>query len=170
MTGSSQRIGKESLGYGVIAGFIFAFAEIVASTWTGRPPLMPFRMFASIVLGPAALDAVTIGTAMLIGSGVHVLLSATFGSIYGVLIAGKSEETKRGVGPQTLLGILYGFALWFLNFQLIGRVACPWFLRAPQSLQAMLHAIFYGLPLALMYSAAERRVPPAHRPQTPLMP
>jgi hypothetical protein len=47
--------------------------------------------------------------------------------------------------------------VWFVNFQIIARVLYPWFLGAPQFLQAVMHGLFFGLPLALIYAASERR-------------
>lgn len=158
MAEATKRGAKEGIGFGLIAGVIFAMMEIAGAAAMGNPPLMPIRMFASIVLGEAALETVPMGSALLVGVVVHLALSALFGLIYGLLNARTSTATQTQWGRQAGLGLLFGLALWLVNFQIIARVLYPWFLTTPQFLQALMHALFFGLPLGLMYAAAERRV------------
>ena len=94
-------------------------------------------------------------------------LSAAFGLIYCLITARTSETTKRSWGTQAGIGALYGMALWLVNFQIVARIAYPWFLDAPQTAQAMLHALFFGLPLGLAYAGAGRRLRPIRRAPTP---
>lgn len=157
MAGAYVRGAKEGLGYGVIAGIVFAFAEMLASVVMGNTAFMPFRMFASVVLGQDALDATPLGTALLAGTLVHLALSAAFGALYGVILAQLSPRSQTSSARQIGMGLLYGAVLWLVNFQIIARLAYPWFLGAPQLLQALLHALFFGLPLGQMIAGAERR-------------
>jgi hypothetical protein len=155
-----QRRGlKEGLLYGLVAGAIFAVAEIAAAAMMGDPALMPIRMFASILLGEAALAEVTLGAAVVVGLLVHFVLSAIFGVTYGAIVNGVLSPTTRGsMGAQTAIGLGFGAVLWLVNFQIIGRLLFPWFLMAPQFAQLVLHAVFFGLPLGLMFAASERRM------------
>jgi hypothetical protein len=157
MTSATKRGVKEGIGFGIVAGVIFALMETVAAAGMGDPPLMPFRMFASIVLGEAALETIGTGTAFLVGSIVHLVLSGVFGLVYGVLNSRLSVEARTAWTSQAGIGLAFGAVLWLVNFQVIARIAFPWFLMAPQFAQLMLHALFFGLPLGLMYAAAERR-------------
>lgn len=157
MRDATRRGIKEGVAFGLIAGAIFGGIEIIAASMMGDPPLMPVRMFASTVLGEAALADTSLGTAVIIGFIAHFALSSIFGVIYGAANARFSLSTETSYGRQAALGLLFGAALWLVNFQVIARVLYPWFLTAPQGLQLMLHALFFGLPLALMYAAAERR-------------
>ena len=154
MTGKAKRGSKEGLGFGVIAGIIFAVAEVVAASILGNPLLTPFRAFASILLGQSAMQAASV---VVLGSIVHLVLSGVFGLIYGLINAGFSPRTETSWGRQIGVGLAFGAAVWLANFQIIARIGYPWFLTMPQFAQLVIHALCFGLPLALMYVAAERR-------------
>lgn len=158
MTEQAKRGLKEGVRFGLIAGIIFGIMEVIGAAVMGDPALMPIRMFASVVLGQAALETVAAGTVLIVGIIVHLALSAGFGLVYGLVNSRLSIETQTNWARQAGIGLLFGAALWLVNFQIISRVLYPWFLMAPQFLQMMMHAIFFGLPLGLMYAGAERRV------------
>jgi uncharacterized membrane protein YagU involved in acid resistance len=162
MASENRRSVGEGITAGLIAGVIFAVVEIVGAAMMGNPALMPVRMFASVVLGQGAMEG-PLGVPLVVGTIAHLALSAVFGVIYGLLSARASEATKTSFGRQAGLGILFGLAVWLVNFHIIARVLYPWFLGTPQFLQAMMHGLFFGLPLALVYAASERRVH-AHAP------
>jgi hypothetical protein len=167
MTSATRRGIKEGIGFGIIAGILFAIMEVVAAAGMGDPPLMPLRMFASIVLGSAALETVGMGTAFLVGSLVHLVLSGVYGLVYGVVNARLPTKTRTGWASQAGIGLAFGAVLWLFNFQIVARILFPWFLMAPQLTQLLLHALFFGLPLGLMYAAAERRVHHGRRVPSP---
>lgn len=158
MNESTRRGIKEGIGFGLIAGMIFGVMEVVGAAMMGNPPLMPVRMFASTVLGEQALMQTSAAIAIPVGLIAHFLLSAIFGAIYGVVNARLSTATETSYARQAGIGLLFGVGLWLVNFQIIARVLYPWFLTTPQFLQMAMHAMFFGLPLALMYAASERRV------------
>jgi hypothetical protein len=155
-SGTRRSIG-EGIAAGLIAGVIFAVVEIAGAVMMGNPALMPVRMFASVVLGQGAMEG-PLGTPLVVGTIAHLGLSAVFGIIYGLFSGRLSGATKTSFGRQAGIGILFGLALWFVNFQIIARVLYPWFLGAPQFVQAVMHGLAFGLPLALIYAASERRV------------
>lgn len=157
MAEETRRGIKEGIGFGLIAGVIFAIVEVVAAGAMGDPPLMPLRMFASVILGQAALETFSVATAVVVGGITHLVLSAIFGLIYGLINSRLSAETQTGWAWQSGLGLVFGAAIWLVNFQVIARLLYPWFLTTPQFLQMLMHAMFFGLPLGLMYAAAERR-------------
>lgn len=163
MNVESKRGLKEGIGVGVAAGIVFALAEVVVSAIQGVPALTPFRMFASIVLGGEALTATSLGVAFVVGALVHLAISAFYGLIYGAMASSLSVDKRESYGTEAFLGAGYGLAVWFVNFQIIARIGYPWFLDTSQLLQAILHAAFYGAPLAIFYAGAERR---AHVPTT----
>lgn len=156
---TTKRSIYEGIGYGIVAGIIFGTTEIVASAIMGNPAVMPLRMFASVVWGQAAMSTPSVGSVILVGGLAHLALSAIFGGIYGLGDALFSAQTRKSYGIQIVYGLLFGIALWFVNFQIIARAAYPWFLDAPQGLQLAMHAVFYGLPLGIMYAASERHAP-----------
>lgn len=158
MKESTRRGIKEGVGFGLVAGAIFAIMEMIGAALMGDPPLMPVRMFASTVLGEQALTETPLGTAVVVGIVAHFALSAIYGLIYGAINGTFSAATETSYGRQAGLGLLFGAALWLINFQIIARILYPWFLMTPQFLQMAMHAVFFGLPLGLMYAAAERHV------------
>ncbi len=162
MASENRRSVGAGITAGLIAGAIFAMMEIVGAAMMGNPALMPVRMFASVVLGQSAMEG-PLGTALVVGTIAHLVLSAVFGVVYGLFSARLSEATKTSFGRQAGIGVLFGLVVWLVNFQIIARVLYPWFLGAPQFLQAMMHGLFFGLPLALIYAASERRIH-AHAP------
>lgn len=165
----NRKILKEGAGLGLIAGLLFAIVEMLASAAMGAPAWMPLRMFASVVLGQDALTTTSLGTAVVVGTITHLVLAALFGFIYGLLCSGLSSESRTNTARQSALGLLFGTALWLVNFQIIARLAYPWFLDTNQVAQWLMHALAYGLPLGLMLAGSERRVlrvRPAATPRT----
>lgn len=160
MTNAVNRGVKEGILFGLITGALFAIMTVTSAAMTGDSLFSPFRMFASIVLGQVALESLEslpAGAIFCVGSIVHFVLSAAFGLVYGAVNARFSAETQTHWGRQAGLGLLFGVVLWLVNFQIIARIFYPWFLMTPQFLQMSLHALFFGLPLALMYAGAERQ-------------
>ena len=114
-------------------------------------------MFASSVLGKAALTETPPAVAVLVGLLAHIVGSAVMGIGYGLLSSRLSRGSRRSFGVQAALGMAYGIGLWLLNIQILGRAFVPWFLETSQVQQILMHALFFGLPLGLLSAAAERR-------------
>jgi hypothetical protein len=85
-----------AIGFGLVAGLIFALAEVVLSVLMGGPPLQPFRVFASVVMGQAAFVPVSVGSVFLVGLIVHLILSGFYGLIYGAIIVRLSLAVQSG--------------------------------------------------------------------------
>jgi hypothetical protein len=144
--------------FGLAAGVVLALAEVVLAVAAGDSPLRPVRMSAGVALGPPAFTPqVSVGTALLVGLGVHFALSAVFGLLYSVLEAMLPVDGRGQWEFQAPVGMLFGIFLWMVSFQFVGRGYYPWFLDVPQFPQIVLHAVFLGLPLAMLFTAAERR-------------
>ena len=58
---TTKRSFYEGVGYGVVAGIVFAIAEVIGALAMGMPPLMPVRMFASIAMGESAMMSENLG-------------------------------------------------------------------------------------------------------------
>lgn len=158
-----SRSTKEGLGFGLVAGVVFAIAQVVATVIDGEPATLAFRRIASVVVGLAAFELPT-GTAIAFAMLGHLFLSAIYGLFYGAYNSALTLPTRRSLARQAVVGPLYGVMLWLVNFQVFARYRYPWLLEQPQLPQAFLHAVFFGLPLGLLYATAERRVVPAQRP------
>lgn len=158
MSDDTRRSINEGVRFGLIAGLIFGLMEIVGAIVMGDPALMPLRMFSSVVLGQEAMMETGLGTAVVVGLIAHFAISALYGLIYGLVNARFTAGRERTrYGSQAWIGLLFGLGVWLVNFQIIARFLYPWFLGTPQVLQAVMHAVFFGLPLAVMYAAGERR-------------
>ncbi|WP_164019206.1 hypothetical protein [Pyxidicoccus trucidator] len=144
--------------FGVAAGLVLALAEVVVAVATGDSPLRPVRMAAGLALGPPALTpAVSAGTALLLGGGIHLALSAVWGLLYSFLDAMLPPDGRGRWEFQSAVGLLFGIFIWLVSFQFVARGYAPGFLEVPQFPQIVLHSFFLGLPLAMLFTAAERK-------------
>ncbi len=131
---------------GVLAGAVFIFFEMVVAKSMGMEAAGPLRMIAAIVLGREALpEQATVGlpTAEAVGFVVHFVLSAVFGAIFGAIAGSVGVlRTNRWV----LLGaaVIFGLALWIVNFYVIGNIFFPWFTATSPLVQFFAHGFFYG--------------------------
>ncbi|MFL5347505.1 MAG: hypothetical protein ACJ8AT_22190 [Hyalangium sp.] len=145
------------LGFGLVAGVVFALAECVASLAGGQGVLTPVRFAASVLLGASALADQPLGLTVVAGLAVHLGLSASFGLAYSLVDARLSPELRPKVAHQTAVGMLFTIGVWLVTFQFVGRGYYPWFLGPSQFFQLVMHALFYGVPLGLLFALAERR-------------
>ncbi len=144
--------------FGVAAGVVLALAEVALAGAMGDSLLRPVRMSAGLLLGPPALTPeVSAGTALLLGMGVHLALSAVWGLLYSFLDAMLPPDGRGRWEFQAAVGMLFGIFIWLVSFQFVGRGYAPTFLEVPQFPQIVLHAVFLGLPLAMLFTAAERK-------------
>jgi hypothetical protein len=144
--------------YGLLVGVFFALMEMIGAAAMGAPPLSPWRAFASTVLGRAALDRTPLAIALIVGIIAHFTLSAIYGGVYAVGNQRLSQETRRSWGREAALGLIFGILLYVINFQVFARILYPWFRQANQPWQFVLHTLFFGLPLALLFTADARRM------------
>jgi hypothetical protein len=148
---------KNGLLFGLLAGVVFALAECVASWVAGQGVLLPVRYAASMVLGARALTETPLSVVLAVGLGLHFAFCAFLGLAYSLIDARLSLELRPSVAHQTAVGMLFGIGVWALTFQFMGRGYFPWYLEVPQFSQMVLHAVFFGAPLGLLFATAERR-------------
>jgi hypothetical protein len=167
MAESIRRAVREGLEFGVCAGLVFVVADIVAAVIQFQPVFYPLRQIAGAVAGSAepVIREMPTGAVVLSGIVVHLVLSALFGAVYGLVNAGFSDRTQTRWDRQVVIGLLFGTAVWAVKFQLLARYVYPGLFdnRQVQFLQLVLHTFFFGLPLALFYTSAERRLRPLRR-------
>jgi hypothetical protein len=156
---SVRRSGAEGAWFGLVAGVLSAMAAALMATFAGYPPPLPLQLFASLLLGRAALDPATAGAAVMVGLLIHLGLSALFGLGYGLLNVRLPSALRRRWRYQAAVGLLYGLGLWVVNIQIVARLLYPWFLALPAIGPASLHLLCFGLPVGLCYASAEQRGP-----------
>jgi hypothetical protein len=106
METKTRRSVREGITAGIIAGVMFAMMEILGAAMMGRPALTPVRLFASVVLGRAAMEG-PLGTALVVGTMAHLALSAVSGIAYGLVSSRLSEANRTSFGRQAGIGILF---------------------------------------------------------------
>jgi hypothetical protein len=119
--------------------------------------VMPLRMIGAMALGPAALESgYALEVAAMTGVIVHMILSVVFTGIFAAIVspiapatAGELLSTPRGL---ILAGIVFGIALWLVNFYIVAPVAqWTWFPERTNPLvQFLAHAFFFGAPIGWM--------------------
>ena len=159
----NKRVAIEGIGFGVIAGVVFLAAQMLASAVTSAAPFDPLRWDASIVLGFHALDS-SLGSTFLAGLAVHLVLSGVYGLLYAELEARLPAEPRRHYGIQAGIGVVFAALLWVINVAVIAHALLPWFVTAAPLTRLVMQAVFFGAPLGLMFTAAERRTPLVVRP------
>lgn len=142
---------------GVVAGIVFILFEMIMAAILGDGFFAPLRMIGAIVLGPdALLPTYSVTVAALVGIVVHLVLSGTFGLIFG-LIASSIRFVRASGLSLVIAATVFGILLWLVNFYVIAPMAFPWFGMANPYVQFVSHAFFFGTPLGLLLLA--RRLP-----------
>lgn len=153
---STSRTIKAGIVSGLVAGLVFAIVEMIGVTTMGRPTVTPWREFASTVLGERALDEVSLGVALAVGTIAHFTLSAMYGAIYAVFFSRLSDDTRCSFRSQAILGLVFGGLLYLANHHVVARLLYPWFREVNPPWQFVFHTMFFGVPLALGLAMQER--------------
>ena len=128
---------------GALAGALAGLAFLLVSVWftdsIGMPGKMPLMMMAAMVQGESSLMD---GSASpILGALIHAVLSVGFGIAFGLLVT-RLRATPFAVAS---LGIVYGVALYLVNFQVIDRAVFGWFADANQPFELVVHVVFGSL-------------------------
>jgi len=134
---------------GIIGGAVFAAGQTLAAALAGMPPGAPWRFFASVAAGEEGLrGSLDFGTFVL-GAGVHFGLSFLFGAFFGWIVSRIDRPVRTNLTFELFGGMVYGLVLWVINVQIVGRFLYSWYLtELNPAVQALLHAVFFGLPMA----------------------
>ncbi|MBM2810844.1 MAG: hypothetical protein HW416_1603 [Chloroflexi bacterium] len=156
---SGARIGHGFVG-GLIGGTAFAlFAMIASAILFGASALtMPLRLVGSLVIGVSALSDSAPVTTEFVGLSVHLVLSAFYGMVFG-LIAYSMGPLAQPRARLVAAAVVYGWALWLLNFYLIAPAA-GWAWIPAQSIpgiEFLSHALFFGGTLGLYMGQVQER-------------
>jgi hypothetical protein len=143
------------LGWGALSGFLAGGALSALHSWfavsTGQDALAPFRTIATLVEGPPPALA-TAG----IGMVVHAALSVLFGLLFAAALA---PLRRRSAGWLTWAGLLFGGALYLVDFQVFARNV-KYFSAfqdaTSQPFELATHLVFGAVLAALMLLAKPR--------------
>lgn len=129
---------------GLVGGLVFALANMWFAASGGKPAVAPFLAISTIfhaspmpVMDPAEV---------VIGLVTHVALSVLFGIVFAVAV------TVLGLGRRPLLlvtaSVIFGLALYVVNFQVFGRLFFTWFVNPNgpnQVFELWIHPVAFGL-------------------------
>lgn len=140
---------KQGIIGGIIAGIVFAMAEMIGAAFiAGNPFIMPLKAIASVPLGTPPPEIPT-GTAIPVGIIFHMLMSMIFGVIFALLVV-YIAALRSSPTILVIAATVFGLILWVVNFYilapLIGR---PWFTQTPPVQQFVYHTFFFGTVLGL---------------------
>lgn len=141
---------------GVIVGFLAGLAFLALNAWfsasTGGPAVRPLGLISSIVLGADALpDDVNPIVGFLVHSGISVL----YGVIFALVAPFLRTNAMVAIG-----GVVFGFALFVLNFLVLANTVLPQFQNPNLPVEFMAHLLF-GVLLAFgFFSTGVRRHEP----------
>jgi hypothetical protein len=146
---------------GIVAGVVFAMAEMVMSLAMGGPFLAPLQMIGAIALGPSVLPpAVATVSTVIVGLIVHMTLSAMYGVIF-VYVLALGNQLNTSTGRLLLYGSIFGLALWVINFLLISQfIAFPWFFHGANQfwMGFIAHTFFFGTVIGGYVAAVRPRL------------
>jgi hypothetical protein len=141
---------RRGIGYGVLAGIIFAMGEMFINLFRGDDFFGPLRLIGSMVLGTQALmPTYSLLVAGFVGLMVHMMMSAIFGVVFFALLA---VFKQRGASSQSLLvyGSVYGLLLWVVNFLIVAPVLFPQFEMVSQLWHGFFaHTFLFGSVIGL---------------------
>lgn len=132
---------KEGLYAGLIAGAVFLVLEmLMVPLFLGESAWGPPRMIGAILLGEAALPPpATFNLGIVL---VAIVLHFALSSVYGILLAAIIK--RRTEGSAILIGVLFGLALYLINFYLFTGLF-PWFAMARNWVSIVAHLVFGGV-------------------------
>lgn len=137
--GLDDRLARGAVA-GMVAGLVFLMLNMGWATRSDLPSVAPL-LDISTIFNVAEMRQPTPEN-MAIGLVTHLTLSVLFGMGFAVL-----APLRRGARGLALAAAGYGIALYLLNFQILGRIAFPWFQEGPDQLfELFAHAVF-GLAL-----------------------
>jgi hypothetical protein len=154
----SWLLGKGIMG-GLASGALFAAAQMLVARSQGpRGWELPWRRFASVLLGANAMTGkMTLGI-LLLGLVVHFLLSGVYGMTFAAAVRALPLTIRAHWVANAIVCAALGIVLWAINYQVIARMAYPWFLTgAHQGVQVLLHAFTFGLPVGIYLTSEVRR-------------
>ncbi len=163
---TSRKIFTHGIVGGVIAGIIFAMAEMLGGRFVLDNPLfMPLKMIASVPLGDKP-GTIGLETAIPVGLVTHLFFSALFGLVFA-LVAENIAALRRSALAMAASASVYGTLLWLVNFYVIApALGRNWFTTTSAPAQFIFHTFFFGTVLGLYLASALPAAEPGERRAT----
>ena len=136
---------------GLFAGLVFLLANMGWAVRGDKPAVAPL-IDISTIFRVADMPKPT-SENVVVGLVTHPTLSLAFGIGFALLVPLLRKPAALVAG-----GVLYGLALYLINFQVLGRLVFEWFtnpMGPPQGFEVFIHAV-YGLLLVPFFAGALR--------------
>jgi uncharacterized membrane protein YagU involved in acid resistance len=144
---------------GITAGFVFLLANMAYATTQGKPSVAPFMDISTIFHGTDQPASMTPTLDMLAtGAVVHFSLSIAFGIGFALLAAALAPRLRNWLFLAGA-GMVYGLALYVVNFQILGNTLFPWFTNPQgpdQGFEVLIHAGFGLMLVPFLLGLAHR--------------
>jgi hypothetical protein len=135
---------------GAVAGLVGGFAFILANMWYagahGKPSVAPFLDISTVFHGSDAPNLNNAPFDVVVGAVTHFALSMIFGIVFALAVG--IFRLARMPLLLVVSAVVYGLALYVVNFQIIGRAFFPWFVNPNgpnQGFELWIHPVGYGL-------------------------
>ncbi len=145
---------------GLFGGLFFILANMLFANAHGKPPVAPFLSISTIFFRTD--KPMMTPEAVVTGLVLHVFLSMVFGVVFAVVVL----PFLRNNLALLIGGLVYGLALYLVNFQVLGRLFFPFFVSPMgpnQGFELWIHPVAYGLLLVPFFLGAGGRVRSARR-------
>jgi uncharacterized membrane protein YagU involved in acid resistance len=144
---------------GIAAGFVFLLANMAYATTQEKPAVAPFMDISTIFHGTDKPASMTPTVDMLAtGAIVHFTLSIAFGVVFALLVGAFSPLVRNWL-VLAAAGVVYGLALYVVNFQILGNTIFEWFTNPQgpnQGFEVFIHAVFGFLLVPFFLGFAAR--------------
>jgi hypothetical protein len=145
---------------GISAGFVFLLANMAYATTQDKPAVAPFMDISTIFHGTDKPASMTPTVDMLAtGAVTHISLSIAFGVVFALLV-GVFAPLVRNWLVLAAAGVVYGLALYVVNFQILGNTVFEWFTNAQgpnQGFEVFIHSVFGLLLVPFFVGFAKAR-------------
>jgi uncharacterized membrane protein YagU involved in acid resistance len=141
---------KQGIGYGILAGIVFAMGEMFINLFMGKDFFGPLRLIGSMVLGTQALmPTYSLLAAGFAGLMAHMMMSAIFGLFFFALLTLFKQRSASTLG-LLIYGSIYGLLLWVVNFLIIAPILFPQFGMVSQLWNGFFaHTFLFGSMIGL---------------------
>jgi hypothetical protein len=138
---------------GLLAGLAYLALQSALAGGMAGDASLPLRRICAILLGEDVLSDGGFGIEL---AGIGLLVHFAVSIVYGRLVDLAVRDAP--LLQACVIGGAVGLAMYLLVFELVGRVAFPWFGNAPVGITAMDHFLF-GVICGAAYCLLRPRLP-----------
>lgn len=135
---------------GLAGGVAMAVVAALITAWMGQDIWHESKRIAAIVYGPAALASPGFDLGpVLVGSLIHLLVSALLGAIFGI-VTRRWLRLTSDFGTPVLAGLIYGLMVWMVAYFVVLPILNPALLEVYAPAFIIQHVV-YGVVTGLVY-------------------